>query len=1209
MTHNNASNYRKTPHRKLAQRLMTGLTMAILFFSLNTIAFGQADRGTITGTVTDPAAAVVPNAAVAARNSETGARFETVSTSSGNYTIVSIPAGLYNLEVSAPGFGKYVQQGIRVQVAVTARIDVALQISASSELVTVTADAPLLRTESGEQSHNMSYDRVLALPLYGANGRSSGGGLRSPYAFLNTMPGATILAAGGNNNIRVNGLPNGTYSVRIEGQESTSVQQTNAGHINPGVEALQEVTLQTSNFAAEYGQIGGGLINFTARSGTNQIHGSLFEYLRNEVLNASQPFSNIRTRTRSNNYGFTVGGPVFIPKLYNGHNRTFFFFNVETAPGRATLGGTYLTVPTAAYRQGDFRSILTGRNLGTDPLGRAIVENALYDPRTNREVNGLVVRDVFPGNVIPASRIDPVAARIQALIPQATRTGAVNNFLQQFDRPTSSYIVNTKLDHSLGANSKLSFYYSHRAGAGWTQPDGLPNPITAMRTSGGNRPTIRLNYYQTLTPTLIWDIGAGYLSNLNPDVAVQEVLAYDAPGQLGFVGGAPTNFTGALATGFPRLNNLSATLGGMANIGPVNANIYNTQKPSAVTNLTWVRGNHTFKFGGEWRKDAMTDRNVRGSQGVLNFSNNQTSRPSNPSLSGGSVGFPYASFLLGMVDNGTVSTLQDPQFLKISWGTFAQDKWKVTRRLTLDYGLRYDYQGGLRELWDRIAAFEPGVRNPSAGNIPGGFAYAGDGPGRCNCQFAKAYKYAFQPRLGFALQLDDKTVIRGGWGLTYGQTVNFGYISNVPIIGVGFNQLAFNRPAVGEAAFTLQGGMPYTPAELNAVSLDPGIRPKGGQITSPTYWLDPNGGRPPRINQWNVSIQRQLTKDLVVDASYIGNRGVWLQAAGLNDLNAITPARLQQAGIDLNSAADRSLLTAQLGSPTVQARGFRAPYAGFPTTQTLVQSLRPYPQFGDIPVRWSPLGNSWYDALQVKVTKRASHGLDASLGFTWQKELALGSDGGTINDVFNRGNQKTVSNQSIPLILVTAINYETPTVGKSRWMRLATGGWSIGAILRYQSGLPIAVPTAQNNLNQHLLRSTVANRVPDQPLFLKDLNCKCFDPNNEYVLNPAAWSEPAAGQWGTSAAYYNDYRSFRQPSEQIMFGRSFKIRERMSFQLQAMFFNAFNRTYLNNPDSTNARATQVRAANGVTTAGFGRINTGTTQFGPRDGVLSARFQF
>ncbi len=192
---------------------------------------------------------------------------------------------------------------------------------------------------------------------------------------------------------------------------------------------------------------------------------------------------------------------------------------------------------------------------------------------------------------------------------------------------------------------------------------------------------------------------------------------------------------------------------------------------------------------------------------------------------------------------------------------------------------------------------------------------------------------------------------------------------------------------------------------------------------------------------------------------------------------------------------------------------------------------------------------------------------------------------------------------------MTAINYETPTVGKSRWMRLATGGWSIGAILRYQSGLPIAVPTAQNNLNQHLLRSTVANRVPDQPLFLKDLNCKCFDPNNEYVLNPAAWSEPAAGQWGTSAAYYNDYRSFRQPSEQIMFGRSFKIRERMSFQLQAMFFNAFNRTYLNNPDSTNARATQVRAANGVTTAGFGRINTGTTQFGPRDGVLSARFQF
>ena len=1192
--------------RKTAWSLLCVLA-AVIFSS--TAMLAQGDRGTITGTIADPGGAVVPNAVIAAINTETGARFETVSTGTGNYTLVSVPAGVYNLEVTSPGFCKFVQQGIRVQVAVTARIDVALQVSSTSESVVVTADAPLLKTESGEQSHTLSYDRILNLPLYGGNGRTAGNGLRSPYAFLNTMPGATIVPSGGNNSIRVNGLPNDTYSVRIEGQESTNTQQPNASHINPGVEALQEVTLQTSNFAAEYGQVGGGLINFTARSGTNQLHGSAFEYLRNEVLNASQPFSNVRPRSRSNNYGLTIGGPVYIPKVYNGHNRTFFFFNWETAPGTAVVAGTYQTVPTAAYRQGDFSSILTGRSLGTDPLGRPILENTIYDPLTDREVNGLIVRDPFPGNIIPANRIDPVAARIQALIPAPTRAGQNNNWLQNFNGPTESNIYNTKIDHNLSDNAKLAFYYSHIKNIGWTQHDSLPAPITAVRRYPSSRPTLRLNYYQSFTPTLIFNFGVGYIRNLNPDVALQEVLAYDALKELGFYGGAPTDFSGVVATGFPRITGLNANLGGMINMGPVNANIYNTQKPSAITSLTWVKGSHTYKFGGEWRKDAMTDRNVRGSQGILNFSNNQTSLPSNPSLSGGSVGFPYASFLLGMVDNGTVSTPQDPQFLKLSWGLFAQDSWKVSRRLTLELGVRYDYQGALRELWDRIGAFDPNVRNPSAGNLPGGFAYAGYGDKRCNCQFGKTYPYAFQPRLGFAFQLDSKTVIRGGWGLSYGQTANFGYISNVPIVGVGFNQLAFNRPANGEAAFTLRGGMPYRMEELTAVTLDPGIRPLPGQITSPTYWLDPNGGRPPRINQWSFSIQRELTTDLLVEASYIGNRGVWLQSTSLNDLNALTPERLQAAGIDVRSATDRALLTAQLGSPNVQARGFRAPYAGFPLTQNLAQSLRPFPQFGNIPVRWSPLGNSWYDSLQLKATKRYSHGLSATAGFTWQKELALGADGGVINDVFNRRNQKNISPQSIPFVFVTAINYESPAVGDSRWLRFATGGWTLGAILRYQSGLPIAAPTAQNNLNQHLFRSTIANRVPGEPLFVKDLNCHCFDPSTEYVLNPNAWSEPAPGEWGTSAAYYNDYRSFRRPSEQLSVGRTFRVRERMSLEIMAMFFNAFNRTYLNDPDSGNARQTQTRAANGTTTAGFGRINTGSTAFGPRDGVLSARFQF
>jgi hypothetical protein len=1178
------------------------------------IALGQSDRGAITGTVSDPANAVVPAAVIVATNTETGAKFETVSTATGNYTLVQMPAGIYTLDVTAPGFAKFAQKGIRVQVAVTDRIDIKLQLSSTNESVTVMADAPLLKTESGEQSHNITTDKILHLPLYSGTGRSSGNGLRSPYAFLTTMSSATIIASGGNNSIRVNGLQNDTYSTRIEGQESTNTQQPNASHINPGVEAMQEVTLQTSNFAAEFGEVGGGLINFTAKSGTNQVHGAVFEYFRNEFLNAGQAFTDdgqgrhVRARARSNNYGFVIGGPVYIPKLYNGHNRTFFNFNLETSPGTSTATGT-LTVPTDAYRNGDFGSIRTTRNVGTDLEGRAVIENTIYDPLSTHTVSGGVVsRNPFPGNLIPRNQLDPVALKIQALIPLPNRPGQTNNFQQNFFGTTAAKLFNTKIDHNLSSTAKLAFYYSHKISNGWTQPDDLPIPITAVRRGRGNQPTVRLNYFQNFTPTLILNLGVGFIRNFNPDPALDGVLQFDALKELGFYGGAPTDFSGKVATGFPRINGLSANLGGAPAIGPVNANLYNSQKPSAVANLTWVKNNHTYKFGGEWRKDAHTDRNVRGSQGILNFSNAQTSLP-NVTTSGGSIGFPYASFLLGMVSSGTVSTPQDPQFRKISWGTFAQDSWKVTRSLTLELGIRYDYQGALTELWDRIGAFDGRVANPSAGGLLGGMAYAGYGPGRCNCQFSQAYKYGFQPRLGFAYRLGQKTVVRGGWGLSYGQTANYNYISNTPIVGVGFNQLSFSSPGSAEPAFTLRDGMPYRMEDLYAVSLNPGIRPNPGQVDSPPYWLDPNGGRPPRVNQWSIGVQREITQNLVLEASYVGNRGAWLQATSLNDLNGVTPESLKAKGIDFNSAADRALLTLPISSAQVQARGFKAPYAGFPTTQTLLQALKPFPQFSSIPVRWSPLGDSWYDSLQIKVTKRYSHGLDLTAGFNWQKELSLGADGGTINDVFNRPNQKTISPNSVPYTLVTAINYQTPAAGWNRMMKLATGGWTVGAILRYQSGTPIAVPGAQNNLGSQLGRSTVANRVPGQPLFLKDLNCHCYDPNNEFVLNPAAWSDPAAGQWGTSAAYYNDYRGFRRPSEQLAFGRTFAVKERFKIEFQAMFFNALNRTFLNNPDSGNARATLQRNSDGTTLSGFGRINTGSVAVGPRDGVLSARIQF
>ena len=253
----------------------------------------------------------------------------------------------------------------------------------------------------------------------------------------------------------------------------------------------------------------------------------------------------------------------------------------------------------------------------------------------------------------------------------------------------------------------------------------------------------------------------------------------------------------------------------------------------------------------------------------------------------------------------------------------------------------------------------------------------------------------------------------------------------------------------------------------------------------------------------------------------------------------------------------------------------------------------------------------------MKLTKRYSHGLSLTASFTWQKELVLGALSGlaisqspqAVNDIFNRQQNKYISADSQPFQFVTGFTYLTPAVTTNRWTRLIVRDWNFSGVLRYASGLPIQVPTAQNNLNTLLFRGTFANRVPGQPLFLKDLNCHCIDPNKDFVLNPAAWSDPAAGQFGSAAAFYNDYRYARRPTESLSFGRTFRVRESISFQVRGEFFNVLNRTQINNPDSGNALATQTRNTSGVPTAGFGRVNAGSLFSNPRSGHILARFQF
>ncbi len=1214
----------------IVRNLLGVLSKTICCFMLTMTVFAQSDRGTITGTISDQQSGFIPKAVVIATNVDTGVKYETTSTSTGNYMLASLPVGAYELSIEATGFKKHLQRGTTVQVAQTTRVDVVLQVGAATESVTVTAEAPLLKTENAEQSTNISGELFNSLPLN--FGQTFGGSIRNWLSFIQLSPGVS----GSTHTASINGAPGGSFKIYLEGQDVTSTNDTvwTSTVAAASVETIGEFSIQTNNFAPEFGQVLGGVFNFTTKSGTNEFHGSVYEYLTNEAFNSYRPLSTpfasspraAKALDRKHDYGFTVGGPVRLPWLYDGRNKTFFFFNFEKYRNVTRSSGSLATVPTEAYRRGDFSAALTGRQLGTDVLGRPIMENAIYDPRTTRTVTGTdgnqyIVRDPFPNNVIPTALLDPVALKIQAMIPSPDNGELTFNWDPRIPNRRFQQIPSVKIDHNFSPKSKLSGYWAVENTEQITGADGLPIPITGRRDQKIYGHTVRVNLDQTISPTFLLHLGAGYLRFHNPDSAPDEVITYDAVSGIGFKGAAtdPSGFPRIVG---PNLGNLQGNRGGMNPMGPTQANKFWNDKLTAVANATWVRENHTFKFGGEFKQEVWSDVNLTAAQGRLAFSEAQTALPylQSTTVGGGSIGYRYASFLMGSVNTATVSAVKDPQWRKQALSLYFQDNWKITPKLTLAYGLRWDYAGQGHELYYRSSQIGLTTPNPSAGGLPGAFIYEGSGPGRCNCRFTKTYPYAFGPRLGLAYQLNDKTVIRAGWGVSYSQLANWWYVTGGSLsLGLGFNSIDFSNPAFGQPALRMQDGLIYNKADLYTASLNPGIRPLPGQTSSfPDAWWgviqDRNGGRPGRVNQWNVAVQRELFKDFIIEVAYVGNRGVWLEANGLVNVNAINPARLQALGLDLNNPADRQLLTSRIDSSLAAQRGFRAPYAGYPGGATVAQTLRPFPQFADaLGVRWAPLGNNWYDSLQVELTKRYSRGLELTAAFTWQKEMVLGNGGnpglpgpGT-NNVFNRDAQKSLASTSQPFIFVTGFTYTTPRVGTNKVVQQLLGNWVIGGMLRYASGALIGAPGSNNNLNTLLFQGTRMTRVDGQPLFLKDPSCDCIDPRQDLLLNPAAWRDAPAGQFGTGAGFYNDYRWQRQVTENMNFGRRFPIKEKMFFEIRAEFFNLFNRLMLPTPGG-NPAATPTRNSAGEFTGGFGFINPNNVG-GQRNGQLVARFEF
>jgi Carboxypeptidase regulatory-like domain len=1298
------------------------LRLAGFFLICSVAAFAQGDRGTITGTVTDPTGAVVPNANIQITNSDTSSVYKVATTSTGNYTLANLPVGSYVLTVDAAGFKKFERPGLVVQVAETVRVDAVLQVGASTDTVTVSAEAPLLKTESGEVSHQVDYTDADQLPLFTTNGTGGSTGLgniRDPLTVLNILPGAQQTT---DTTLRINGLPSSSQTIMVEGMDATNGlwRQVNQS-TQQGADAVQEVSVQTSNFAAEYGGAGGGYLNFTMKSGTNQYHGSGYDYFVNSALNAGLPFTancneenncatnpnsgHIKNVVKRNDYGFTLGGPVRIPKLYNGKDKTFFFFNFEQFRQSTVTNNGIATVPIPAYTTGNFSAAEAPYLSFLNSDGA--IPNQIFDPATRRVVNGVPVESPFPNNTIPISRLDPVALYLQSFFPAPNilSAGTLNNYaIPAYGNFQHTTIPSIKVDQSLNSKMKLSGYFSLTE-TNSPNSNGFSANLAPVAPDRDRSYTYRLNFDDTITPTLLFHFGVGLLyfdhpvftapSNFDAQAATAAAQGFDgAPGGHSFAAFPANNYMPSFAALSDAIIGGGLALGSgffAPSPGPAGFDESDVKdiKPTANTSITWVHGNHTFKAGADMVLEGFPQQSSIRAYGEYGFSGQQTENPAEYGV-GGIIfpsGFAYASYLLGQTSYVETSAINDSRLGNHTWGAFIQDSWKVNRKLTLELGLRWDYATLLSEQYGRMSDADFQGINPSLASpeFPGGRAgsivYGATNGGK---PLSNAYPFSLGPHLGVAYQITPKTVFRAGGSIAYSSSPDNAYLSysvanfyTVASPGqfLPASQLANGSPLSGPLAPTFPEYNQY-PFPTTSTGTGCGLAVTQACIPpqEPFITIEKSSGRLPRIFQWSVGFQQEILPNLMVDASYVGNRGAWFTAPLLDNqaFNGLTqnilsnlttegPGGTGLYGATSNMAftnpADYALLNTPISNPAVIAKfpllaNPSNVYPGFPTSETLAQALRPYPQwFGVPPFLGPPMGDTWYDSLQVKVTKRYSHGLTAQVAYTFSKSLTNAANSNTsyltpndpvLNDPYNTPTIKQLSGFDQPQVLVISFSYTTPKaegffgdkpLGKTAsWL---ARDWTIGGVLKYASGQIMQSPASNITLwNTMGIGGTPLNGVSNfsgggastEPLenYVPGQSCLAVNPNSHFdptktlALNPKAWSDQTTETFGDAAPYYSNCRWQRQPAESLSLGRIFRIKEKMQLLIQAQFFNVFNRVFYAEPAAATTSTTAATYSNpfpgysgtGALNGGYGFVNTlngnGTN---PRSGQLVARFTF
>jgi hypothetical protein len=1186
-------------------RIYQQIICVLALLSVLGVGWGQrADRATVTGVVTDQTGNSVPNATVKIRNEDTGVETILATNAAGAYSSPSLVLGNYAITVEVAGFKTSVQSGIRLVGGQIYRHDVIVEIGAVSERVTVTASAEILSTSNADVTHTVDSTYYNNLPVVmGADIRLAEALLQLQPGYNSMKPNGDPMFRGSQFQSRLNGGQKSAMENFFDGVAFGYASGHNQSHESaPPIESVGEMKVITSTYSAQYGHSSGGTVEYSSKGGTKDLHGSFYEYFANDKLNARGFFPDKASKQRSNAFGFTVGGPVYIPKVYDGRNKTFFFTNVDWLKFRSgVLPGFGNTTPIDAFKQGNFSALLTGRTLGTDALGRAIPDGQIYDPTTTRQVGGVPVRDPFPGNIIPASMRSSVANKLVPLMVRPDRAGIAFNVAGN-PAGDQTWIADFRtivfrVDHQWSDKSKTttSFFWPFRpAIRNCGEVDGCNFKFDPRVSPEKNDTYIGNGFYQRI---------ATHHATQQFDYIIKNNLLYHATVSWDrwFMGGTPiaagvnwldklwgTDKSGILdkTAGPPNMTfsgNTPYTQIGMQWIGFGFEAINRWQFSN---DLTWVKDRHSIKVGYEFRHHQFNFHGWAASTGgSFNFSRLGTAGYDAAGNNISGTGDPFASFLLGQVQTASFTIPAFTTFSGNFTSTYINDDYKVTKKLNLTLGMRFDYQMPWRERFDRFSSFNPSVPNPGAGGRPGALVFAGTGPGRTGSRtFDDIPVDAFGPRFGFAYKFTDTTVLRGGYGIYYAG-VTFGQ-GGTPILGFQGNPTAPNLTNGLNPAFNLDDGFPR-----NLVKLPPFIDPTFSNGTAPVGY-PADGLKQPRYQNWSLTFQHQIGQSMVVDAAYIGNKGTRL------------PHNPQFLGSGYNMNDPRVLglttrvLQADINSQTAKDAGITPPYPGF--TGIVAQALRPYPQYQAIEYRDVPIGKSRYDSVQIKLDKRFSSGLQFRTFYVWARlynnraESGQRGGGGVQNPINTQAGEWALSEDDVPHAFVFSGTYELPLgKGKSGFLGKVLKGWTLNGIFRYDSGRPQVI-TMNNDLGGLLFNTTKRPNRNTSASGVAEFQGK-FDPNRDRYFNRAAWTDPGPLQFGNALSRDGTVRGFSNAVEDISIFKVTTFAERYKLRFEAQGGNFTNRTIFCDPN-TNFSA-----------GSFGQTGTQCNQ--PRSVQFGLKFEY